>query len=290
MATRYRAAFTLVELLVVIAIIAHADGPLAAGCPQRPQQGPYPRLANNEEQLGKAVITYEMETRHFPGYANNVSGGTVTWAALMLPYVGRNDLWEGTNGTRPAQRQPGSAVLSGREPVCLPLRLPSGRLSLIVCCQRRARAISFFWATATRANGHAAAVAAGRPRLPRTGISNADGFVPQLHVDGSTRYVRQLRERQQISMTDVRVVLARPMIAEAPDTVFVCDGVQATVRNWTSGWVYPPRPLDAPGFRHVRRDSLASSSGHITGPVRPLRNGAAIRSSGGLHRRTVLLQ
>ncbi len=39
-----------------------------------------------------------METKHLPGYWNNVRGNAVNWAVLMLPYIGRNDLWEGPTG------------------------------------------------------------------------------------------------------------------------------------------------------------------------------------------------
>ena len=80
MATRYRAAFRSVELLVVIAIIATLVGLLLPAVLNARNTAHIPQCAHNEEQLGQAMLIYEMEAKQFPGYANNLHGRYVGWA------------------------------------------------------------------------------------------------------------------------------------------------------------------------------------------------------------------
>ena len=95
MATHNRAAFTLVELLVVIAIIATLMGLLLPAVLHSRIRAQITQCANYQEELGKAIRSYELDKKHLPGYANIQRGITVNWAVLMLPYIGRTDLWEG---------------------------------------------------------------------------------------------------------------------------------------------------------------------------------------------------
>ena len=108
MAKRHRAAFTLVELLVVIAIIATLVGLLLPAVLAAREHARLIECANNEQQIGKAMVGYELAKGHYPGYANNLNAAVnhmagrqtiiVTWAPLLLPYIDRADLWADWRG------------------------------------------------------------------------------------------------------------------------------------------------------------------------------------------------
>lgn len=100
MTPRNRAAFTLVELLVVITIIAMLVGLMLPAVLAARNRAQVTKCAANQGQLGKAMIGYAMAKKHFPGFANTLKGVRVSWAPLLLPYIERNDLWEGTKGWR----------------------------------------------------------------------------------------------------------------------------------------------------------------------------------------------
>jgi prepilin-type N-terminal cleavage/methylation domain-containing protein/prepilin-type processing-associated H-X9-DG protein len=95
MATRDRAAFTLVEMLVVIAIIAVLTGLLLPAVLAARERARLAECGHRQGELGKGLLAYELHKKRFPGYANTLKGKTVSWAPLMLPYIDRNDLWEG---------------------------------------------------------------------------------------------------------------------------------------------------------------------------------------------------
>jgi len=91
-----RPAFTLVELLVVVVIISMLVAmllPAVVGARARARQT---QCQNNQHELGLAVAQYETQKNHFPGYLNRFGASTtpLNWCMVLLPYVGRNDLWE----------------------------------------------------------------------------------------------------------------------------------------------------------------------------------------------------
>ena len=109
-----RTAFTLVELLVVITIISMLMALLLPAVQSAREAGRRAQCLNNQYQLSKAVLGYEAQYRHFPGYINRVgtgnytNGGTpywngtnpepvrgyqVSWVVPLLPFLDRNDLW-----------------------------------------------------------------------------------------------------------------------------------------------------------------------------------------------------
>ena len=94
MATRKRAAFTLVEMLVVIAIIAVLTSLLLPAVQAARERARLAQCSNRMGELGKAMIAYDHQKRHFPGYANTLKGRVVSWAPLLLPFIDRTDLWE----------------------------------------------------------------------------------------------------------------------------------------------------------------------------------------------------
>ncbi len=107
MTLRRRAAFTLVELLTVMTIIAVLVALLVPAVLMARNHARTAQCMNNQSQLALAIIAYEQAKGHFPGYANDVGPSAaptrVSWAAVILPFIGRQDLWEGplkNNGWR----------------------------------------------------------------------------------------------------------------------------------------------------------------------------------------------
>ncbi|MBN1393399.1 MAG: DUF1559 domain-containing protein [Pirellulales bacterium] len=96
-------AFTLVELLVVVVIIAMLMALLLPAVMGSKARARIIQCSNNQGQLAKAVLSYETAKKHLPGYANRVgpNGNIVGWAPVLLPFLGRNDLWEGNYSTTP---------------------------------------------------------------------------------------------------------------------------------------------------------------------------------------------
>jgi prepilin-type N-terminal cleavage/methylation domain-containing protein len=106
MTLRRRTAFTLVELLTVMTIIAVLVALLIPAVMMAQSYARVAQCMNNQKQLGLAIIAYEGAKGHFPGYANNVGPSVVppgptrvSWAAVILPFIGRTDLWEGPSKT-----------------------------------------------------------------------------------------------------------------------------------------------------------------------------------------------
>ncbi|MBU4273288.1 MAG: DUF1559 domain-containing protein [Planctomycetes bacterium] len=93
-------AFTLVELLVVVVIISMLVGLLLPAVMGARANARKTECANNQRQLGVAILGYEAAKKRLPGYANLVRGTTVSWVPVLFPFLGRMDLWEGPNGWR----------------------------------------------------------------------------------------------------------------------------------------------------------------------------------------------
>jgi len=94
-----RRGFTLVELLVVVSIIAVLMGLLLPAVLRSRARARITQCVNNQRELGSAILQYEAAKGYLPGYANNLRGVKVSWIPVILPYLGRQDLWEGEGGT-----------------------------------------------------------------------------------------------------------------------------------------------------------------------------------------------
>ncbi len=123
-----RVGFTLVELLVVIAIIGMLVALLIPAVQAARATARQTQCLNNTKQLMTAVINYETSKQRYPGYVQSVpravtgttdkyqlvldNGGLantrfgnsapnanpnvsrVSWAAVILPYMERQDIWD----------------------------------------------------------------------------------------------------------------------------------------------------------------------------------------------------
>ncbi len=93
--------FTLVELLVVVVIIAMLVGLLLPAVLSARARARITQCTNNQRELGTAVINYATQKQHLPGYANTIydkgidQNVAVSWIPVLLPFLGRNDLWKG---------------------------------------------------------------------------------------------------------------------------------------------------------------------------------------------------
>ena len=93
-----RSGFTLVELLVVIVIISMLVGLLTPALISARGRARTAQCTNNQHELSLAVQQYDVAKQHLPGYINLLHGTTVGWVPVLLPYIGRMDLWEGSSG------------------------------------------------------------------------------------------------------------------------------------------------------------------------------------------------
>jgi prepilin-type N-terminal cleavage/methylation domain-containing protein/prepilin-type processing-associated H-X9-DG protein len=205
MATRYRAAFTLVELLVVIAIIATLIGLLLPAVLRARERAHIAECANNQQQLGKAMFMYEQAKGRYPGYANNVRGTIVGWAPLMLPYVERNDLWEGPTGNNGWRA--GVVQASYVKVFVCPSDSPSGPYPLSYV------------------------VNVGQT-LPDDDSTHNTAWTTQTGLFRNFTLTGQNGTVKQISVTDVKSASRRPMITEGSCTLVSPE------RQWTD--VYNP--------------------------------------------------
>jgi prepilin-type N-terminal cleavage/methylation domain-containing protein len=101
MSTKKRRGFTLVELLVVMVVISMLIAlllPAVAGVRERGRQL---QCTNNLGEISKAILMYEMDKKHFPGWINrslakNPNNSNLpyplSWPVVILGQLGRADL------------------------------------------------------------------------------------------------------------------------------------------------------------------------------------------------------
>jgi prepilin-type N-terminal cleavage/methylation domain-containing protein/prepilin-type processing-associated H-X9-DG protein len=245
MATRYRAAFTLVELLVVIAIIATLVGLMLPAVLRAREHARVTQCANNQEQLGKAMINYEIARGHLPGYANNIRGTIVGWAPLMLPFIERADLWEGPTGNNGWRS--GNPDISCLSPV-----------SLFVCPSDTSTVsypLSYVVNVGQGQPSPPSPAALSPPWPPSDDSTSKTSYMTQVGLFRNFTLTGQNGNVKQISMTDVKSASRRPMIAEsAVDTTYAAmnPGRQWTetgVANVTAlrfGFLFWPNTINPP--------------------------------------------
>ena len=91
--------FTLVELLVVITIISMLMALLLPAVQSAREAGRRATCMNNQQQIGKAMLSYESSLGELPGYQETLctptAGGhrNVSWEILLFPYLEANDIY-----------------------------------------------------------------------------------------------------------------------------------------------------------------------------------------------------
>jgi prepilin-type N-terminal cleavage/methylation domain-containing protein/prepilin-type processing-associated H-X9-DG protein len=111
MATRNRAAFTLVEMLVVITIIGVLIALLLPAVNAAREAGRRAKCVNNQKEVALAIINFDLTKKRLPGVVSRVRdepNGPITvsgahysdmsWVPPLLPYLDRHDMWEGGDG------------------------------------------------------------------------------------------------------------------------------------------------------------------------------------------------
>ncbi len=89
--------FTLVELLVVIAIIGTLMGLLLPAVQNARESSRSNACRSNLTNLQRAMTSYEVANKEFPGYVNPVgiaSGVKASWGAMLLPFIEQQQLWD----------------------------------------------------------------------------------------------------------------------------------------------------------------------------------------------------
>ncbi len=87
--------FTLVELLVVITIIGILLAMLIPAVNMVREMSRQSTCSNNQQQIAKAILNYEVTKNHLPGVLSKTPSGVVySWVEAITPQLDRNDIWE----------------------------------------------------------------------------------------------------------------------------------------------------------------------------------------------------
>jgi hypothetical protein len=93
----------LLDIFVIVTIIGTLIGLLLPAINSGPRNGRRFQCMNNQRQIAIALFAYEAEKGHFPpAYIPDKNGKPMhSWRVLMLPYLGRKDLYEQYDFTEP---------------------------------------------------------------------------------------------------------------------------------------------------------------------------------------------
>jgi prepilin-type N-terminal cleavage/methylation domain-containing protein len=99
MSDRKRPGFTLVELLVVIVIISMLIALLIPAVQKAREAARRAKCINNQHEIGKGMLSYDLVNGHLPGVINGFGSVTVgttwplSWVTVLLPNLGMESNW-----------------------------------------------------------------------------------------------------------------------------------------------------------------------------------------------------
>ena len=199
--------FTLVELLVVVVIISMLAALMLPALIGARGRARIAQCVNNQKEIGKAVLQYEIAKKRMPGYINRLGTHAVSWVPVLFPYLGRTDLWEDA-GWR-GLLKPAGAVPS-----------PDVRVNQLVCPDSDATetcALTYVVNTGIADSNF--------EQANDTGVFH--NLVPTV-LASSTTILRP------ISMTDIKSSSQRPMLSERQYAVGATTTVADRVWNKVS--------------------------------------------------------
>src|SRR5476649_2745432 len=124
--SRLVAGFTLVEMLVVIAIIAILIALLVPAVQKVREAAARTQCANNLKQIGLGFHNYHDTFKFLPPARVGTWGGPATWAVLILPFIGQENVYRLWDITKPYYSQPIAAVQAQIATYYCPTRRSSG--------------------------------------------------------------------------------------------------------------------------------------------------------------------
>lgn len=136
------AGFTLLELVVVIGAVALLAALMLPAVNAAREAGRRTTCANNQRQLGLAVVQYASARNEFPGYCIPqavVKSGTaklasrpVSWVFALLPGLERRDLWDSFGSGAPPGYPESISAAAGADATG-PYAAPNRFLEVLVC-------------------------------------------------------------------------------------------------------------------------------------------------------------
>ncbi len=88
-----RRGFTLAELLVVVVIIGMLVAMVANAIISSQRTARQAECLQKLKELATAANHYESKKQHYPGFVNRVQGQVYGWPIVLLPYLGRDDVF-----------------------------------------------------------------------------------------------------------------------------------------------------------------------------------------------------
>ncbi len=263
-----RRGFTLVELLVVITIISMLMALLLPAVQAARENGRRAVCMNNQQQIGKAMLSYESGLGEFPGYKETLvtitpSGGgapvnrNVSWEILLFPHMEENAVYSRWRNPSTTDVDLGTKFMP--------------QLSVFMCASDT---------TAVRGAGKPETSYVLNTGTPDVGLytglvypTNPSTSAPA--VETAAMGVFHNRVKPPAGVADTRVVMTLDYLTQrdgSTNTLMACENLQATV--WaavSSSGVYSAPSEPNLGFTWIWPTAAGGASHPTTDPVPQLK-------------------